>query len=505
MNRKIGVVLSYLMMGLEVASTLFLTPFILRTLGQAEYGVYKLSAAIIAYLLLLDLGIGNAVVRYISKYRVSGDHVQARRFLGVATLYYSAVALLSVIAGIVLIFIFPTAFAKGLSSEEILLGQKLLSITMINTAVTLGTVAFANTIVAYERFAFSKGWSIAQIIIRMILTVIALKAGMGSIGIVSVNLLMTILCRLLFVLYVLFEIKLKPLFTGIKFSFIKDIIIYSSFILLQMVATQVNAFADQVLLGMFVSSSSIVIAIYGVGTQIVQYFQNIGTSVTGVLMPGVVKMVESKATPERLCREMIRIGRIIFIMLSFIWVCFLIYGKQFIILWAGSENSDAYYVATILMAAYIFILTESIGSQILWAMNAHKEQSIIKICIVVLNVFLTIALIKWNPLLGATIGTFISLLLGDVVVMNIVFKKKIKIKLSDYYRGLLKGVTPALIVSGACGLAFHMLDLSGWGGFAVNLSFMILVYAICMLLFGFNEYEKTLMKNIYSKIKLRRK
>ena len=59
MNRKIGVILSYIAMVFEVLSTLLITPFMLRTLGQSEYGVYKLSSSITAYLLLLDLGVGN--------------------------------------------------------------------------------------------------------------------------------------------------------------------------------------------------------------------------------------------------------------------------------------------------------------------------------------------------------------------------------------------------------------------------------------------------------------
>ncbi len=499
-NRKIGALLSYIMMVFEVLSTLLLTPFIIRTLGQAEYGVYKLSSAIIAYLLLLDLGIGNSIVRYIAKFRTTGEHDQERRFLGVAILYYSGVAIISVIAGIVLIALFPTVFAKGLSPEEIALAQKLLSITMINTAVTLGTAVFVNIITAYERFAFSKGISIIQIILRMILTVVALKIGMGSVGIVTVNLAMTVFSRLLFILYVLFKIKLRPLFSGIKFEFIKEIIIYSSFILLQMIATQINAFADQVLLGIFVSSSSVIIAVYGVGSQIVQYFQSIGTGVTGVLMPGVVKMVEKKASAEQLTAEMVRIGRFIFMMLSIIWVCFLIYGRQFIELWAGKENSDGYYVAIILMAAYTFILTESIGGQILWAMNAHKEQSIIKICIVVVNVFLTIALIRWNPLVGATIGTFISLVLGDVVLMNLIFKKKIKIRLLDYYHGLFKGILPSLILSMISGILFNLLHLSGWGGWILNVLVMVCVYGICMIAFGFNTYEKSLLLGTVKKL-----
>ena len=62
MSRKIGVILSYILMIFEVLSTLLLTPIIIRTLGQAEYGVYKLVDSVNAYLLLLDLGVGNAII-----------------------------------------------------------------------------------------------------------------------------------------------------------------------------------------------------------------------------------------------------------------------------------------------------------------------------------------------------------------------------------------------------------------------------------------------------------
>ena len=81
MSRKIGVIMSYLMMIFEVLSTLLLTPLILNKLGQAEYGVYKLSASITSYLLLLDLGVGNAVIKYVSKYNEVIENEEAI-FLG---------------------------------------------------------------------------------------------------------------------------------------------------------------------------------------------------------------------------------------------------------------------------------------------------------------------------------------------------------------------------------------------------------------------------------------
>ena len=499
-NRKTAVLLSYIMMVFEVLSTLLLTPYIIRTLGQAEYGVYKLSAAIVAYLLLLDLGVGNAVIRFTSKYRASGDIEQGQKFAGVAIIYYAAIAVITLICGIVLIHIYPVVFAKGLSAEEVELGQCLLRITVCNMAVTLGTAVYANIIIAYEYFAFSRICSIIQILLKILMTFIVLKLGMGSIGIVAVNLITTVLCRGIFVFFVLFKIKLRPVFHGIQMGFIKEIILYSSLVLLQMVATQINASADQVLLGMLVSSSSVIIAVYSIGTQIVQYFQSIGSAFNNILMPGVVKMVEGKNGPDKLCGEMIRIGRMAFMVLILIWGCFLVFGRQFIVLWAGSKNAQAYYVAVILMTAYVLILPQSIGSQILWAMNKHKEQALLKLAIVFINISLTVLLIKWNPLIGATIGTFISLFLGDVGVMNIIFKYKIGIKLMEYYHGLFKGILPCIVITVIAGALFGLIGLSGWIGFIINICVMCIVYFGTMLLLGMNINEKKFIYSVLNKI-----
>ncbi len=489
----------------EVVSTLFLTPFILHTIGQAEFGVYKLSAAITAYLLLLDLGIGNAVIKYSSEFRIENEPDKQRMFLGVTTIYYSSIAVIALIAGAVLYFIYPYVFATGLDAEEIVLGQKLLGITTINAAVTLGTAAFANVLIAYEKFLISKGWSIIQIFLRVTLVVLALKSGMGSVAIVLINLLLTVLCRGLFILYVFFGLKLRPRFSEIRFSFIKEIIFYSSWILLQMVATQINAFVDQVLLGIMVPASSVIIGVYGVGTQIVQYYQSMGVAFTSVLMPGVVRFVKNNEDPKLLCNEMIRISRMIFAFLALIWVGFLLFGKRFILLWVGGDSLDAYFVTMILMSAYLFILSESIGTQVLWARNEHKEQSILKFVIVLLNIVLTVFLIKWEPLRGATIGTFISLFLGDVIVMNVIFRWKLKISLTQYYWGLFKGIVPCLALTFAVGWFLRYIPLNGWLGFAVCIAALVLVYGVSMLLFGFNKYEKGLIGSIIKKIFRRKK
>lgn len=497
MSRKVGVILSYILMIFEVLSTLLLTPFIIRTLGQAEYGVYKLTFAINGYILLLDLGIGNATIRYISKYRANKDKENEEKFLGIVTIYYFIIAIITLAIGSVITYLFPYIFSKGLTNAEIVLGQKLVFLTMLTSAITLGTSAFNNTLIAYEKFGVSKCSQIIMLIIRFIMSFSALKLGLGSLALVTINLILTIVCRLFFVIYTLFYLKIRPILKNINKKYIKEIVGYSSMILLQMIATQLNASVDQILIGSLVTSSATILAVYSVGSQINQYFQSIGSAFNGVLMPGVVKMVEKQADEKTLTDEMIRIGRIVFIFLSLILGVFLVEGRTFVILWAGRANESAYFVAVILMSVYIFYLTESVGTQILWAKNDQKELSFLKFTIVLLNIFFTVILIKWNALIGATIGTFISIFLGDIVVANIIFYKKLKINLVRYYKELLSGILPSIIIVIILGLILNNFIGNTWLGFITKSSILAIIYFVEMLLFGFNRYEKELIYSIF--------
>ena len=165
-----------------------------------------------------------------------------------------------------------------------------------------------------------------------------------------------------------------------------------------MIATQINSMTDTILLGILAKNASAIIAIYGVGSQIIQYFKTIGGHFNGVLMAGVVRMVENGAKVKDLQNEMVRIGRIILMMLGMIFVVFIAFGKHFMILWAGDAYEQSYYVAIAIMLPTMFTLVQSIGSQILWAMNRHKGQAIIQIISALINIVLTAVLISWNLL-----------------------------------------------------------------------------------------------------------
>lgn len=61
-----GVVLGYANQGLLVLAGLFLTPFLIKRIGQQDYGLWLLGAQIVSYLALIDLGIVALLPREIA-------------------------------------------------------------------------------------------------------------------------------------------------------------------------------------------------------------------------------------------------------------------------------------------------------------------------------------------------------------------------------------------------------------------------------------------------------
>ena len=501
MGRIKGIIFSFMTIAVEIISTFLFTPLLLRTLGQEEYGVYSLVLSTTSYLALFDLGVGQSVVRFMSKFIMMKDVNSQKKFLGIVTIHYFICMLIIVCIGTVLTLRFPYIFSTGLSLKEINLGQKLIFVSMLTIAITIGTAGYYYTLIAYENFTVTKGVFVLVNFFRIILTIGCLLIGMRSLSVICIIFVTTFLFRIYIVLYVLMKLKLRPTLKNIKISEYKEIIGFSVFILFQMIATQINNMADQILLGTLVESVSVTLAIYAIGSLINQYMQTLGNSINGILMPGVVKCVDSKLTCKNLYVELVKIGRLIFMFVGLIWCVFLVFGEQFIILWAGKENRTAYIVALVLMLPQVIILTQGVCTQALWAKNKHKKLAVLQIIIVCINISLTIILIKWNALVGAIIGTFVSLVIGDIFVKQLILKKELRLDVFKYFKDLFNGIIKSLFCATLFGKLFSYLHFDGWIGFFINCGTMVVIYVICLINFGVNEEEKSLIQNFRRRIK----
>ena len=115
---KTGAILSYITIILNTLVGILYTPFMLRMMGQNEYGLYSLAASIISYLTILDLGFANALVRYTSKYRAENKEEKLPSMYGMFFLLYLVIGLLAAVIGFALFLNVENLFNATMSNED---------------------------------------------------------------------------------------------------------------------------------------------------------------------------------------------------------------------------------------------------------------------------------------------------------------------------------------------------------------------------------------------------
>lgn len=114
------------------------------------------------------------------------------------------------------------------------------------------------------------------------------------------------------------------------------------------------------------------VAVYAISMQFMMMYMNFSTAVSSVMLPKVTMMVARHAPVSELTELMIRIGRLQYLLVGYIFVMFALVGRDFIRLWAGEGYAEAYPIVLLLMAALLIPLVQNVGISILMAMNLNR-------------------------------------------------------------------------------------------------------------------------------------
>ena len=195
-NRKIGAILSYVSIIASTVISLIYTPFMIKSLGQSEYGLYSLINSVIGYLTLLDLGFGNAIVVYTSRYRAQKKYEEEKKLHGMFFVIFCIIGLISGIGGIILYFNVDNLFGSTMSTLELQKAKIMMLILTFNLVVSFIFNIYSCILNAYEKFIYQKVISILNTILRPIIMIPLLFLGFKSITMVIVITLLNILVLL---------------------------------------------------------------------------------------------------------------------------------------------------------------------------------------------------------------------------------------------------------------------------------------------------------------------
>lgn len=492
-----GAIVGYISVLASTLIAILFTPILIKYLGTGDYGVYTLISSVMSYFGVLDLGLGTTAVRYIAKNYKNPEKVE--EIVGFLLKVYLIISVITLILGGLLYFVSSSVFVK-LTATELSKFKISLLIMTISLAISFPFNVCSSYIVANERFTFQKSMALVQSIAKPVIMFPLLLFGYKSVALILALAFINVSIYLINYFYA--KIKLGFKFTIRKLSsnkeLTKELFHYSFYILLAMIVDTVFNNTDQVILA--ACSGTLAVSIYNVSLQFRNTNTNLSVAISQLFLPKLTKMVSEKKSIKKISEIFLSVSRIQLYILVLICSGFLIFGQSFIKLWVGEQFLDAYYIVLIILIPNLVPLSQNVGISILQAMNKHKFRSVTFFLIAVLNIIISIPLaIKFSGI-GAAIGSAVAIVIGQIIAMNIYYKRNIGLDIKSYWKNFIKIALPFAIISMA--LLFILKNImNSWFKLIIFAMLYVLLYGVIVYVFLFNEYEKGLVNEYFSKIK----
>ncbi|MNE26736.1 hypothetical protein D3C80_1201140 [compost metagenome] len=123
----------------------------------------------------------------------------------------------------------------------------------------------------------------------------------------------------------------------------------------------------------------------------------------------------------------------------------------------------------------------------------HGFRAISYLCISLINVLVSIYLAKGYGAVGAAVGTTLSLILGNIIAMNIYYHYKVGLNIPRFFKELFKGLLISLIASTSLGITLLYISNNSWISLIIECVTYFIIYASISWIFGMNKYEKNLI------------
>ena len=496
---KAGVVLNYVVILLNTLVGLLYTPYMLRMMGQSEYGLYSLVASVISYLTVLDLGFGNAIIRYTAKFRAEKKTQEQYEMFGMFLLLYLAIGVAAFGIGIGLYFNVDTLFGNTMTTVELGRARTMMLLLIFNLAFTFPMSIWGSIIQAYEDFVFQKALNIIRIILNTIVMICLLHFGYKAVAMVVVQTVFNVLTLIINFIYCVKKLKIKVYFRHFQWGFLKEVAIYSFWIFLNAIMDRIYWSTGQFILGTMVGTAAV--AVFAVAIQLAGMYMQFSTAISSVFLPKVTAMIATDRSRKEISDLFIRTGRIQYIVLAYILSGFIVFGQQFIKLWVGPDYLNAYTSALLFFIPLTIPLIQNLGITILQARNEMKFRSILYIIIAACSLVLQIILTKYYGGIGCAIGISGALVIGQIFIMNIYYQRKQDLDIAMFWKEIIKmSVIPAVLIFCSMLVIHYTFPLDSWSKLIFGIIMYSVVYIPLFFRLSLTDDERNLVTSIFKKL-----
>lgn len=402
---------------------IFLTPYVIHRIGTDRYGLLAIIGAFTSYAGLFDAGVNSSFARFMAEYHADKKVEKITEVIKVGFLFYSAFGL--IIATAAILFLNPMLglfnIPAGLYQEAhivFILGIALFVISSV-------FYVFSSVQVGLQRMDFSNKILIGASVINIIGTIFALQKGYGLIGLMIINLFVTGMISLA---NVIVARVLLP--SGAHKNARIDITVFYRLLSfgwrsqLGRIAGIVTTQTDKILIAFFLSIG--LVTPYQLGFNVILYVFSLTGLFVSALFPAFTQLSVQEGSAA-LINAYIKSAKYAAFIIVPAFIFTAISAPTIMTFWMGQPNSQATAVIRILSLGWMINALGQIGASLSIAVNKPQIMARGAGIAAVLNIVISIVLIKYFGFFGAAWGGSIAAATG-VTYFFIELHRTLKVK-----------------------------------------------------------------------------
>ena len=403
----------YLAIGVESVLGLVVLPFNVAHLGASAYGLWMLTASVTTYFSILDLGYSGALVKFVAQYRARHDYRALNEILSTTFSVFATFGVVTYLVAIGVAVFMGRIFQ--LSPEQVHVGRIVLLIISLNVAAGTAFSVFGGVINGFQRYDLNNVVGTISSVVTAVVNVAVLAAGYGLVELVAA----TTVVRLL--TYLVYRANAYRVFPGLQLrlaSFrrdrLREVTSFSVYMLLIDWANKMNYSVDALVIGAFLSTSAV--AVWTVGQRLAEVTQRLTNQLNDVLFPTVVDN-DSAARTDRLKAIFIQGTRLSLATVVPMGGAMILMAGPLVQAWVGAEFARSALILQLLTLCVIVRVGNATAGTVLKGAGEHRLVAFTNVAAAVVNIALSIALVKAFGLPGVALGTLVPICIASTMVL----------------------------------------------------------------------------------------
>ena len=431
--------------GINIVVTFLFTPYFVYKLTAEGYGIFALLTGLVGYYSVMDLGLGDGVIKFVAQYMVTKNYKAINYSINAALLVQ---LVMGTIASVVLIVFADPLLATLRVSPEYLEAAKLsLYACAVGFFFQMLAGTFTSAVRGIQRYDLSSKVSVSVEVFKNVAIALMLFLGYGLLAVIGMVVIATILTFFANVYVLKKELPTWTLLDGTNFKYFKKLFGFSGFVFITNISFLFRNYIVRFVISYFLGPAAV--TYYVIPSKLVNAVQVLLSSGFTIIFPYASEL-GARGETEKLKNAWLTGSRLLVAFSIPLYLTIIIFSRPIMTLWMGSTVAENTWVALILLAVLSLLGSLTLVSiKIALGLGHARIQSYFALATIVLYMILLVPLTSQFGIIGAIISMIICNNLPSLVFVAYVARNFMHSSMWQYLVHVTSfHIIPVLVAAG---------------------------------------------------------